>query len=139
MEINSSKCLTMIIFPFIRKQTVDVPRVLLGNNLLSTVDSIRIHGVEFCKNLSFVTHSNKVRYKMNCLIGIWKGSGRSVMLMSGSKSTMHLSSNIYIAYCLPGWSHLPKTSADHMEHCILIECCDALSRIKVIIAIITLA
>ena len=38
---------------FIRKQTVDVHRVLLDNNLLSTVDPMSIFGIEFCNDLSW--------------------------------------------------------------------------------------
>ena len=72
MAMNSSKCFTIIISPFICKQTVVAYRVLLGNNLLSIVDSRCLLGIEFCKDLSKVTHSDKVRSKMSLMIGVLK-------------------------------------------------------------------
>ena len=64
------------------------------------------------------TCSNKVLCKMNRIIGVLKRRGRSVNVDVRIRVY-----NAFIApcldYCLPVWSHLPKTSADHMEHCIL--------------------
>ena len=121
MAINTSKCFNMLISPYIRKRydsIADDSRVTLGSVTLTSVTSMRILGVDFCNNLSWVAHSNKVRQKMNCMIGVLKRCGRTT-----STSVRLQIYNAFIAphldYCLPVWGHLPKTSADAVEHCLV--------------------
>ena len=64
MAANSSKCITMFISPYIRKRTDNISQcVTLGNNTLAIVTKLRILGVDFSNDLSWVTHSNTVRKK----------------------------------------------------------------------------
>ena len=90
----------------------------LGNQTLVIVTSLHILGVEFCSDLSWVAHSNYVRQKMNCMIGVLKRCRRTMNTDVRQKVY-----NSFIAsrfdYCLPVWGHLPKASADRMDLCLI--------------------
>ena len=90
----------------------------LGNQTLVTVTSLHILSVEICNDLSWVAHYNNTRQKMNCMIGVLKRCGRTMNTDVRQKVY-----NSFIAprfdYCLPVWWHLPKASADRMDHCLV--------------------
>ena len=118
MAINAAKCFIMFISPLIRKKVLHNHQEMLANSQLITVKSMRILRGQFYDDLPWLSHSDAVRRKTNCIIGVQKRCGRSTNTNVRQKVY-----NLFIAphldYCLPIWEHLPKTSADRMEHCIL--------------------
>ena len=110
----------MLISPYLRKHIDknEQHRVTLGNQTLVTVTSLHILGIQFCNDLPWIAHSNNVRQKMNCMIDVLKLCGRTMNTDVRQKVY-----NSFIAprfdYCLPVWGHLPKASADRMDHCLV--------------------
>ena len=78
MTIITIKCFAMFISPFIRKKFLHKHQIMLANSQLTTVKLMRILGVQFCFDLSWVSHSDVVRRKMNHTIGVLKRCGHSI-------------------------------------------------------------
>jgi len=118
MVVNTAKCFTMLITPHIRKWSghSNLTVTLNGKSLIA-VESLKILGVRFSQDLSWVAHSNDVRLKMNCMISMIKRCGRSINYNTKIKIYSSFIAP-HLNYCLPVWSHLPKTSCAKMSHCL---------------------
>ena len=119
MSINTSKCFFMLIVPYVRNNTIIASQgVSLNNVPLQSVTDLRILGVKFQNNLSWVAHADDVRLKMNRMIGVVKRCGKTVNYDIRRKVYKSFIAP-HLNYCLPVWGHLPKVSAVKMNNCLL--------------------
>ena len=136
MVINTGNCFNMIISPYIRKWA-DANNsnccAFLGIATLVNVTSMRILGVDFSNNLSWVTLSDNVRRKMNCMIGVLKKYGRTTNIdvrlkIYNSITAPHLnnqlSSGVEISAKNICQKYLPMLSST-----VFSGCCDTFSLI----------
>ena len=119
MAANSSKCFTMFISSYICKRTDNISQcITLENNTLAIVAKLRIIGMDFSNDLSWVAHSNTVRKKINGMLGVLKICGRT-MNTNVRRQIFNSFIVLRLDFCLPMWGHLPKTSSDLMDYFLL--------------------
>ena len=120
MAISVSKCQSMLVSPSARKLPAtdsSITKLFLLGTDLAAVSTIRILGVEFSNDLSWVPHANKVRLKISRMTSVLHRCSRTTNF-DVRRRVFNAFIKPHIFYCLPVWGNLPKTHADLMDLCM---------------------